>query len=76
MDAKELIDLIWPNHVRTTCSDDNVTNGFGTMGRTAKGVLTADGRCLRCMLLELIQGHTDDGEPIPPDGPAHLREDW
>ena len=28
MEAKNIIDLICPEHTRTSCSDDNISNGF------------------------------------------------
>jgi hypothetical protein len=56
MTAKELIDIIRPIHRRTSCSDDNIANGF---------YLEEDGvtisrkhhqRCTRCALLEIENG--------------------
>jgi hypothetical protein len=47
LSALQLIDLISPEHGRTSCSDDNNFNGFG--GRTAP-------RCNRCALLDAAEG--------------------
>ena len=53
---KEFIDFICPEHGRTSCSDDNISNGF---------YLEEDGetisqnyyhRCVRCALLEIENG--------------------
>jgi len=53
MKTKEFINFICPEHNRTSCSDDNITNGF---------YLEEDGetisqkyyyRCVRCALLEI-----------------------
>jgi hypothetical protein len=57
MDALEFIDIISPKHSRTTCSDDNISNGFYTQdGKSFRS------RCLRCMYIEII-----NGEKIPDD---------
>lgn len=50
MSAREFIDLIMPEHDRSSCSDDNISNGFFTRdGRNWYG------RCTRCMYLEIIK---------------------
>lgn len=47
MTAIELLDIIQPNHTRTSCSDLNLSNGFySTNGHT---------RCFRCTGLEIIK---------------------
>jgi hypothetical protein len=77
MDAMDLIDTVWPDHTCTSCSDENITNGFRSCGiDNLNGGLLANGRCLRCMLLEMEAGVCADGQEIPGDGPNHLREDW
>lgn len=78
MEARELIDLIWPEHDRTSCDDKEVQNGFGTMGLRHKETdeLLANGRCFRCMVLEVERGYCRDLSDIPADGLKHLREDW
>jgi len=48
--AKDLLDFIYPEHDRTTCSDNNLNNGF--YSRNEDGF----GRCTRCMYLELLSG--------------------
>lgn len=52
MTALELLDKAHPKHGRTSCSDKNVCNGFGTRLGDGSGW----GRCVRCMFLELIEG--------------------
>jgi len=61
MKAKELIDLIYPEHDRTSCSDEDVSNGF--MWEMDEWNDRADElstqyipRCKRCALLEIISG--------------------
>jgi hypothetical protein len=53
---KDFIDFICPEHGRTSCSDENISNGF---------YLEEDGetisqkyyhRCVRCALLEIENG--------------------
>jgi hypothetical protein len=48
MTARELVDLLCPKHDRTSCSDDNINNGFdaGSHGLP---------RCSRCALLEIVE---------------------
>ncbi len=47
MKAIDLINIIQPKHNRTSCSDDDLENGF----------YSNDGytRCLRCTLLEVLK---------------------
>lgn len=55
MNAKEFIDIICPDHTRTSCSDDNIANGFYTEDdMTIISVLRP--RCGRCALLEIENG--------------------
>ena len=54
MTALELIDLIQPRHERTSCTDDNICNGF----YSGSG---SNFRCGRCALLELA--HKKVGMP-------------
>ncbi len=60
-DVLKFINIICPEHNRTSCSDDNVTNGF----------YSGDGwhgRCSRCMYLEIA-----NGIELPKDfNPEHL----
>jgi hypothetical protein len=76
MDAREFIDQFWPEHTRTSCSDDDLQNGFWSMGLIDDGTgeLKADGRCLRCMLLEFERGYCHDGSLVPEDAAQHLRD--
>ncbi len=55
MTAREFVNLIEPFHGRTSCSDVDRCNGFGT-GDDWKG------RCTRCMYLEIIEsGRVPEG---------------
>lgn len=58
MEAIELIDLIRPEHCRTSCSDDYLDNGFYTEedGSVSKKYFP---RCVRCALLEIESGLVD-----------------
>lgn len=47
-DAKILLKFV-PEHNRTSCSDDNVSNGYTTAGRGGYP------RCTRCALLKAIE---------------------
>ena len=67
---REFIDIITPEHTRTSCSDENISNGF---------YLEEDGetisqkfyhRCVRCALLEIENGtikRTDANNKIIPE---------
>lgn len=47
MTALELLNIIQPEHNRTSCSDDELNNGFySNNGYT---------RCFRCTVLEIIK---------------------
>lgn len=48
--GREFLDLIAPNHDRTSCSDKDVCNGYYTRNGE-----TWHGRCRRCMLLETLK---------------------
>lgn len=50
MDALEFINLICPDHDRTNCSDENISNGFFSWTG-----YPWHGRCTRCMYLEIIK---------------------
>lgn len=52
MTALELLDKAHPKHDRTSCTDEDACNGFGTRNGDGSGW----GRCTRCMFLELIAG--------------------
>lgn len=55
MDALEFLNIIAPNHDRTSCNDNQLHNGF----RSRNGE-SWHGRCKRCMYLEILRG-----EPLP-----------
>lgn len=53
------IDLIVPEHERTSCSDNNIVNGFGSTDSYLP-------RCNRCAFLELLLGdvYIPDGKRL------------
>lgn len=48
--SQKVIDICAPEHGRTSCSDQNAVNGWGSNGQDQPP------RCVRCALLELIRG--------------------
>lgn len=61
MEAKELVDLLHPQHSRTSCSDENINNGFSwKLDEWNEESLRLDSRwlprCKRCALLEIVSG--------------------
>lgn len=56
---REVIDVIAPDHGRTSCDDENLDNGVGSIrnGRNAP-------RCTRCLLLELLTGYAATPEEL------------
>jgi hypothetical protein len=56
MELIEFINLIKPEHIRTTCSDENISNGFYVDSET--GIINTKyrPRCERCALLEIANG--------------------
>jgi len=55
MTALEFINIIKSEHDRTSCSDEDVSNGFYSHNGE-----TWHGRCTRCMYLELIKGEVPE----------------
>jgi hypothetical protein len=51
MDALKFINLVVPEHDRTSCSDTDISNGFFT-----RNCETWHGRCKRCMYLQVLEG--------------------
>lgn len=47
-EPKGVVDLLFPEHGRTSCSDENLANGFESNGHHEPP------RCARCALLELL----------------------
>ena len=45
----KVIDVLHPDHDRTSCSDTNLDNGWGSNG------IDSHPRCIRCAILELFQ---------------------
>ncbi len=62
MTAKEFINLIRPDHDRTSCSDEDISNGFYTRDGEKW-----HGRCTRCLYLEIINGDNLPKDFIPED---------
>lgn len=49
-DVPELVDILAPRHGRTSCSDENISNGLCSNGSDSPP------RCYRCALLEVARG--------------------
>jgi hypothetical protein len=70
MQAKELIDIIAPVHSRTSCSDENIANGFyhkssNEWEKEYKVISNKyHARCTRCALLELANGRSIDTDKV------------
>lgn len=70
MTATELINIIAPEHTRTSCSDDNIGNGFYHKSSEEWDnnytVITKKyiPRCSRCALLELENGRSVDVDKV------------
>ena len=70
MQAKELIDIIAPEHSRTSCSDENIANGFyhKAVDEWEEGYKVISNeyyyRCSRCALLELANGRSIDTDKV------------
>lgn len=57
MELLEFINIIEPHHLRISCNDEDLSNGFYT--RNGK---TWHGRCKRCMYLEIARnGRVPEG---------------
>jgi hypothetical protein len=64
MEAKELVDLLYPEHDRTSCSDEDISNGFSwELDEWNDKSTRLDGRwlprCKRCALLEITSGEVE-----------------
>jgi hypothetical protein len=63
--TREWVDTVCPEHDRTSCSDDNVANGFySIVEEKLKGVIIRRKfdpfpRCYRCFLLNHVGGEID-----------------
>jgi len=51
MDALEFINIVEPEHSRTSCSDTDLQNGFYSQDGKSYHC-----RCKRCMYLEVLNG--------------------
>lgn len=64
--TREWVDTVTPTHGRTSCSDDNVINGYGgaldTFDRTTGEREIRYPRCNRCYLLDQVGCDTADLE--------------
>jgi hypothetical protein len=65
MTALDLLNIIEPEHGRTSCDDEHLENGF-----YSRNGETWHGRCRRCMLLEILKdGYTPtDFDPSECEG--------
>lgn len=64
MKAIELINIITPEHARTSCSDENISNGFY---RELDSLCISNeyhSRCSRCALLEIMNGESVDEKKL------------
>lgn len=55
---RDLVDALFPEHSRTSCSDKSIVNGIGSglyNGRTAP-------RCDRCAALEILRDKTQGAD--------------
>ncbi len=70
MQAKELIDIIAPEHSRISCSDENIANGFyhKAANEWEDGYKVISNNyyygCDRCALLELANGRSIDTDKV------------
>ena len=70
MTTKEFINLICPEHTRTSCSDDNISNGFYFEEDRETISPKYFHRCGRCALLEIENGTiniTEENQKIIPE---------
>tara|TARA_R110000782_G_scaffold220705_1_gene307929 strand:+ start:255 stop:464 length:210 start_codon:yes stop_codon:yes gene_type:complete len=58
MEAFEFLNIVLPEHDRTSCSDDDVQNGFWSSYGYIKGG-NWQGRCRRCVALQIINEDED-----------------
>jgi len=56
MEVLKFIDLIKPDHDRTSCSDEDIRNGFYVDVETEIVNTKYRPRCKRCALLEIANG--------------------
>jgi hypothetical protein len=69
-EVKEFIDLIYPEHSRTSCSDENIYNGFYLEDDFITIDVRCKPRCKRCAFLEIENGTikiTEENKKIIPD---------
>ena len=59
MEAIEFLNITLPEHDRTSCSDEDIQNGFYSGSYKEKWM----GRCRRCMSLQII----NNDEDVPQD---------
>lgn len=58
MEAIEFLNIVQPEHDRTSCSDDNIQNGFWSLyGYNNDNKW--QGRCRRCIGLQIINNDED-----------------
>ncbi len=69
MEALELINIICPEHSRTSCSDENIGNGFFLESENDFEYNTTISkkyfpRCGRCALLQIANGKATDDNNV------------
>ncbi len=63
MKVREFIDFIKPEHDRTSCSDDNISNGFYFEDEEETVSVKYHYRCTRCALLQIENGTVKITDP-------------
>lgn len=78
MTAEELINIIAKEHSRTSCSDENISNGFSHKSQEEwetdyKVIINKyNPRCTRCALLEIANGRSIDTDQVINGTTIHL----
>lgn len=66
----EFINIICPEHGRTSCSDENISNGFYLDDDEETVSMKYYHRCTRCALLEIYNGKivlTEENKLVIPE---------
>jgi hypothetical protein len=56
METREFIDIICPEHFRTSCSDEDISNGFCLEEDDETISKKYSHRCMRCAFLQIENG--------------------
>ncbi len=72
MEIIDFLNIIKPEHYRTSCSDENISNGFYIEGEGTVSTKYLP-RCKRCAYLEIINKTVDSED----EGVKHyFKEGW